>query len=93
MDMKTIQYRFHTEWCEDAGQFYAHRHDFDRVSDARNAHRAALAFDWANGKQRPSVSDLYAVTIDKDETTGRTSVFGTDPIQDGARRQSRQSVM
>jgi hypothetical protein len=93
MDMKQLRYRFHTEWCENAGQFYGDRHDFDRVSDARNAHNAALAFAWATDKLRPSVSDLYAVTIDKDETTGRTSVYGTDSIQDGARREFRQASM
>lgn len=91
--MKVINYRFHTEWCADAGQFFAHRHDFDRVTDARTAHRAALAFDWATGKHRPSVSDLYAITTDRDETTGRTSTFGSDSIQTGAARREHQATM
>lgn len=93
MDVKVITYRFHTEWCADAGQFYAHRHDFERVSDARNSHTAALRFMWAKGKHHPSVSDLYAVTTDRDETTGRTSTFGSDSIATGATREAEQSSM
>jgi len=86
MAMRQIRYQFHTEWCETAGQLYAHLHEFDTGSDARRAHAAACKFDWANGKLRPSVSDLYAITSDKDEMTGRASIIARDAIQNGAHK-------
>lgn len=85
--MRQIRYRFHTEWCEDAGQFYAHRHDFDSVSDARNAHTSALGFMWATRKHRPSVSDLYAITSDVNADTGKAQVMHSDTIAPGIRRE------
>ena len=91
--MRHIKYEFYTEWCESAGQLYALRHDFESGGDARKAHRHALEFLWATSKDRPSVSDLYAITFDRDEATGRTSTFGRDAIQNGARRESRQAAL
>jgi hypothetical protein len=93
MDMREIRYQFHTEWCEDAGQFYAALHEFDASTDARKAHGAALGFLWATGKLRPSVSDLFAITVDKDPTTGRSQTYARDTIANGQTRASRQQPL
>lgn len=88
--MRQIRYEFYTEWCADKGQLYAQRHDFDSGQDARKAHGNALEFLWAGSKARPSVSDLYAITQDRDEATGRVSTFARDSIATGGTREHRQ---
>jgi hypothetical protein len=83
MDMRSVYYVFHTEWSDDRGLFFAQRYDFKQASEARNAHNGSLRFLWAEGKQNPSVSALYAITVDTDEKTGRAKIYGRDLIQEG----------
>jgi len=66
--METTRYECWHEWVDESGRLYADPHHFDLLADAKKAHTAALAFDWATTKQRPSVSDLYAVTMTRDES-------------------------
>ncbi len=83
--MQLTRYEFWHEWVLETGQFYAEPHHFDSVAEARKAHRSALAFDWAHGKHRPSVSDLYAIAYTKDEQTGRGRRDSSIAIADGRR--------
>ena len=68
--MQLTRYEFWHEWVLETGQFYADSHHFESVAEARKAHRLSLAYHWAHGKLRPSVSDLYAIAYTKDEKTG-----------------------
>lgn len=86
MTMQNIKYVFYAEWVEDAGQFFADRHDFTNVTDARNGHNAALKFLWATDKQEPNVSDLFAITTDSDDKTGHARVHSRVTIQTGGDR-------
>ena len=81
--MRQIRYQFHTEWCADKGQLYSHPHYFEVAGDARNAHSGAMEFHWAKEYLRPSVTDLYAVTLDIDDATGRSMAVSRDIIADG----------
>jgi len=87
--MRKIVYEFHQEWCETEGQFYAERFAFEASSEARKAHSGAKQFLWASGKARPSVTDLYAVTMDVDEG-GRGRTVSSDIIADGAIKEPPQ---
>ena len=80
--MRKIVYEFHQEWVADKGQLYAERFAFEASSDARKAHSGAKSFLWAKDKARPSVTDLYAMTVDVDEG-GRGRIVSTDIIADG----------
>jgi len=66
--MESTRYECWHEWVDDAGRLYADPHHFDTLGDAKRAHSGALTFAWAAGKERPSVSDLYAVTMTRDES-------------------------
>ena len=81
--MRQIRYTFHTEWCADEGQLYADAHHFDAAGEARSAHKNAMEFHWAGDKARPSVTDLYAVTLDTDDATGKSVAVSRDIIADG----------
>ncbi|HEY7821757.1 MAG TPA: hypothetical protein VIG24_02930 [Acidimicrobiia bacterium] len=85
--MLQTRYEFWHEWVLKTGQLYADAHHFDTVADARKSHASALAFDWAAGKHRPSVSDLYAITMDRDESSGRARLNGRVAIAHGARHE------
>lgn len=80
--MRKILYEFHQEWVADKGQLYAERFAFVVSSNARKAHSEAKTFLWAKDKARPSVTDLYALTMDVDEG-GRGRIVSTDIIADG----------
>ena len=82
--MRQTRYEFWHEWCEAEGQLYAELHVTDAIGDARRRHDGALTFEWAKGKRRPSVSDLYAVTSTLDEATKRSRLDGRVSIATGA---------
>jgi hypothetical protein len=90
--MLNTRYDFWQEWVADAGQLYAAAHHFDSVVEARKAHSHALEFHWSAGKQRPSVSDLYAVTSSRDETAGRSRLNGSVSIASGKRLESHPTL-
>lgn len=81
--MRQIRYQFHTEWSAPEGQLYAQPHYFEAAGEARKAHSGAMDFHWAADRDRPSVSDLYAVTLDTDDATGRSVAVSRDIIADG----------
>ena len=80
--MRKLVYKFCTEWVEEQGQLYSDAHYFEASSEARKAHAGAKQFLWAGGKARPSVTDLYAMTVDTDES-GKGRLVSTDIIADG----------
>ena len=85
--MRKSRYEFHHQWKADRGQPYAAAHRFDDAKQARAAHDGALTFHWANDADDASVTDLYVVTTDVDETTNRSKLVSSVPIKDGAHRE------
>ena len=81
--MRLIKYVFHNEWCADQGQLYSEMFEFETAGDARKAHKGAMEFHWATDRNRPSVTDLYAITLDKDDISGRSVAVSRDIIADG----------
>ena len=80
--MRKLEYKFSNEWVEERGQLYSEAYYFETSSEARKAHAGAKQFHWAVGKRRPSVSDLYAMTVDTDGS-GKGRLVSTDIIANG----------
>jgi hypothetical protein len=87
------RYVFHTEWCDDKGRLWAERHESDSPSDARKAHKAALAFDWVKDGRLPSVSDLYSISHNVDANGKTQSENGRTSIQPGGRREYHETAL
>ena len=91
--MRQTRYEFHHQWTGEAGQPYAYRNEFPTPDLARRSHRGSLSFDWASGKSGASVTDLYAVTTDMDETVKRSKLVSSIAIADGQHRDRTQSTL
>lgn len=86
-------YRFWKEWIDEQGRLWAEPCDYDNASDARRIHTAAMGWVWAEGKLRPSVSDLYSVAFKEDPVTGKKREENRTTIQDGATRGFHEATL
>jgi hypothetical protein len=87
------RFRFWKEWNDAEGRLWAEPYDYDSAVDARKAHGNALAWFWADGKQRPSVSDLYSVAFKEDPQTGKKREENRTVVAEGSRREYHHATL
>ena len=87
------RYVFHTEWCDEKGRLWAERHESESPTDARKAHKAALAFHWVKDGRLPSVSDLYSISHTQDANGKTQPESGRTAIQLGGRREYHEAAL
>ena len=87
------EFRFWKEWCDEEGRLWAEPYVFDAPTDARRSHKGALGWDWAGGKNRPSVSDLYSIAYKEDPSTGKKREESRTTIQDGGVREFHEAAL
>jgi hypothetical protein len=87
------RFRFWKEWNDAEGRLWAEPYDYESSVDARKAHGNAMGWFWADGKNRPSVSDLYSVAFKEDPQTGRKREENRTVIADGGRREYHEATL